>query len=299
VPIAHDAVIPGQVPLDVIVVAYGAPDALAGALAFLGGGFPVLVVDNSSAPEIAAVAGAAGAQYVDPGANLGFGAAVNVALDHLDDPGRDVLLLNPDARIDPAELQRLHAELLSHPDLACVAPAQHVPGSAAPSRARWPWHTPGGAWAEAFGLSRRRLRSSRYFLGGAVLLLRKKALADVGGFDERFFLYSEDEDWQRRARDRGWRVRFCPDIVAQHAAGGSETNAPRLQLRLHAAIERYIRKWYGPWGWALYRSATIFGLSLRVVARHGERRRAAARLAHLYVTGPDRTARRARAIPDE
>ena len=289
--------IPGQAMLDVIVVAYGSPDALAGALTSLGGAFPVLVVDNSSSPEIAAVAEAAGAQYVDPGANLGFGAAVNVALDYLDDPSRDVLLLNPDARIAPAELQRLHAELLSHPDVACVAPAQHVPGTSVPTRARWPWHTPGGAWAEAVGLTRRRLQSSRYFLGGAVLLLRKKALAEVGGFDERFFLYNEDEDWQRRAQERGWRVRFCPHVVAQHAAGGTETDAARLQLRLHAAIERYVRKWYGPWGWALYRSATLFGSSLRVVAHHGQRRRAAARLARLYVTGPDRAARSAGAVP--
>ena len=283
--------------LDVVVVAYGSPDALAGALAPLAGAHPIVVVDNASSPAIEAVVRNAGAHYVDPGGNVGFAAAVNLGLGHLDDPTRDVLLLNPDARIDRAALERLHGELLGHPDVACAAPSQHSPGSRSPSRARWPWHTPGGAWAEAVGLARRRLASTKYFVGGAVLLVRKSALADVGGFDERFFLYCEDEDWQRRAVARGWRVSFCPHIEAEHVTGGSEADMVRLQLRLHAAIERYVRKWYGPVGWALFRSGTLFGLSLRLIVHRGARRRKTARLAVLYVTGPDRAARRAGAVP--
>jgi GT2 family glycosyltransferase len=283
--------------LDVVIVAYGPPEGLAQALAALGDAYPVWVVDNSSSPANADVATTAGAHYIDPGANLGFAAAVNVGLTRLPDPGRNVLLLNPDARISGAELEGLQAELLAHPDVACAAPAQHVPGSTAASRARWPWHTPAGAWAEAVGLSRRRLATSRYFLGGAVLLLRKAALADVGSFDERFFLYGEDEDWQRRAVERGWRVRFCPDVAAEHGAGGTESDGARLQLRLHASTERFIRKWYGTAGWELYRVGTLFGLALRL-ARGGEgRRRRTARLARLYLTGPDRAARRAGAVP--
>jgi len=291
-------VTPGATGLDVIVVAYGPPEALAQALAMLGGAYATLVVDNSSSAVTAAVARGVGARYVDPGANLGFAAAVNMALERLPDPGRDVLLLNPDARIAPAELERLHEELHARPDAACVAPSQHIPGSAVPSRARWPWHTPAGAWAEALGLARRRLQSRRYFLGGAVLLLRKAAIADIGTFDERFFLYSEDEDWQRRALERGWRVHYCPEVTAEHAAGGTETDAVRLQLRLHGAIERYVRKWYGAVGWSVYRAGTLFGLFLRLVVHGGQRRRASARLARLYLTGPDRAARRAGAVPE-
>ncbi len=283
--------------IDIVVVAYGPPDALAEALRTLGDTGTVVVVDNSSSSATAAVAAGAGARYVDPGANIGFAAAVNVAIEELSDAPGDVLLLNPDARIAPDELARLHRELLAHPDVACVAPAQRVPGSAAPSRARWPWHTPAGAWAEAVGLSRRRLGSSSYFLGGAVLLLRKAALVDVGRFDERFFLYSEDEDWQRRAVERGWHVRFCPDVSAEHTTGGTETDATRLRLRLHAGIERYVRKWYGSWGWALYRAGTLFGLSLRLVVHRGHRRTSTAHLAGVYLTGPDRAARRAGAVP--
>ena len=287
----------GDGALDVVIVAYGAPDLLAGALTALGGEFPVVVVDNSSSSDAADLARSSGARYIDPGANLGFAAAVNVGLAGLPDPGRDVLLLNPDARIEPGQLARLHKELLARPDVACVAPAQHTPGVVTPSRVRWPWHTPAGAWADAVGLARRRLGSSRYFLSGAILLIRKAALAEVGRFDERFFLYSEEEDWQRRALARGWRIRFCPEVSAEHATGGTEHDSTRLQLRVHAGIERYIRKWYNPVGWAVYRAGTLFGLLLRLIVFQGPRRASAAGLARLYLTGPDRAAKRAGAVP--
>ena len=103
------------------------------ALAALGGAVPGLVVDNSSSPATAAVVRSAGARYVDPGANLGFAAAVNLALAHLADPARDVLLLNPDARIDARRNWPACTRSSSPtPTLACVAPAQHVPGSDGP-----------------------------------------------------------------------------------------------------------------------------------------------------------------------
>jgi len=290
-------VTPRREGIHIVIVAYGPPDGLTRVLTGLAGTYRVVVIDNSSSPATAAAVRSAGAQYVDPGANLGFAAAVNAGLEHLSDAPGDVLLLNPDAYIAPAELERLHQELLADPGLACVAPAQRRPGSTAPSRARWPWHTPTGAWADAVGLSRHRVRSQRYFLGGAVLLLRQATLAEVGTFDERFFLYSEDEDWQRRALAQGWRVRLCPDVHAEHAAGGTETDIDRLQLRLHAAIERYVRKWYGPRGWTVYRTGTLVGLSLRLLVQRGPRRRATLRLARLYLTGPDRAAHRAGAVP--
>jgi GT2 family glycosyltransferase len=290
-------VIRGSSRVDVLVVAYESPDTLARALAPLVEHYPVLVVDNSSSPPVEAVVRSAGAQYLDPGANLGFAAAVNVGLSRFDDPARDVLLLNPDARIATTALERLHRVLSDHPKLACVAPSQHSPESPTPSRARWPWHTPAGAWAEAVGLTRRRLGSRRYFIGGAILLLRKAALADVGAFDERFFLYCEDEDWQHRAVERGWHVRFCPDIEAEHASGGSEADVATTQLRLHAAIERYVRKWYGTGGWSLFRAGTLLGLSLRLMVHGESRRRTTVRLARLYLSGPDRAARSAGAVP--
>ena len=46
---------------------------------------------------------------------------------------------------------------------------------------------------------------------GACMLVRRAAFDDVGPFDERYFLFSEEVDWMRRAADRGWSVVFTPD----------------------------------------------------------------------------------------
>ena len=56
--------------------------------------------------------------------------------------------------------------------------------------------------------------------GGSVLL-RPAYLADVGLFDERFFLYYEDTDLSWRGRSRGWRYRYVPDAVVRHVHAAS------------------------------------------------------------------------------
>lgn len=281
--------------LSVVVVAYGSVTTLEKALGELGGRRRVVVVDNASDPATAALAERFHARYIDPGTNLGFAAGVNRALGLLALPETDVLLLNPDARIAEDAVAELHRTLRADPQLAAVAPAVHRDGSGRETPGRLAWHSPRGAWAEALGV--RDGSRSNGFLSGAVLLVRGEALADVGMFDERFFLYAEDEDWQRRAVERGWQLRSCPDIVAWHDRGGSEADLSSQQLRLHAATERYVRKWYGRRGWFAFRSAVVAGQLARAVVRPGWRRRSALGLARTYVTGPVRLARRAGVLP--
>ncbi len=65
-------------------------------------------------------------------------------------------------------------------------------------------------------------RTEEVFAGcGASLLLRSDVLADVGPFDERFFLYYEDTDLSWRARLRGWKVVYAAGAVVRHAHRGS------------------------------------------------------------------------------
>ena len=279
----------------IVVVAYGSVAPLERALSGLGGHAGVVVVDNASDAATAALAERLHARYVDPGANLGFAAGVNRALTLLPLPEIDVLLLNPDARISEEAVVELHRALRSDPQLAAVGPARHQDGSGREMPGRLPWHSPRAAWAEAIGI--RSASPEGGFLSGAVLLLRGEALLDVGFFDERFFLYAEDEDWQRRALRRGWQVRACPEVAAWHDRGGSESDLRRQQLRLHAATERYVRKWYGRRGWFAFRSALVAGQLLRAVVRSGWRRRSALGLARTYFSGPVRLARRAGAVP--
>ncbi|MGC5166850.1 glycosyltransferase [Luteimicrobium sp. DT211] len=269
--------------VEVVVVAYHRPDLLEQALAPVVGRFPVTVVDNSSSPEVKDIAVAAGARYLDPGRNGGFAAGVNHALADRLAPDADVLLLNPDAVVQPDDVQRLSAALAADPGLASVGPSQ-VDDDGTPARVAWPFPTPGGAWLEAVGLGRLRTRGD--FVIGSVLLLRAEAVADVGEFDETFFLYAEETDWARRAATRGWRHAVVPDAVATHAGGATSADETRRERAFHASQERYYRKHFGALGWQAARGAALTGSAVRGVVLPGERGAAARRRAALYAHGP-------------
>ena len=278
--------LPPEGDVEVLVVAFHAPGLLDGCLAALQGRLPVVVVDNSSDPAVRAVALRHGAQYHDPGSNLGFAAAVNTGRNLLHRPGADLLLLNPDAVISPGGVARLRACLHRTPRRACAAPAQTDPVRHQSARVAWPFPTPLGAWAESLGLG--RLRRGGQFVIGSVLLVNAAALDEVGGFDERFFLYAEETDWQFRADRLGWENVLCPGVVASHVGAGTGGDRGEREVRFHASTERYVRKHYGSRGWLVFRSGVMVGALGRALVLGGEGgRRAAARL-RLYGAGPCR-----------
>lgn len=273
--------------LDVIVVAYGAPELLAEALAPVRD-LDVTVVDNSSSPAVREVVERFCATYVDPGRNGGFAAGVNEGLRRRRHTDGDVLLLNPDAVVTFEAVTELQRALATDPGLASVGPSQ-TDAAGTPSRVTWPFPTPGRTWLEAIGLS--RLNRGADFVIGSVLLLRGEALAHVGGFDEGFFLYSEETDWARRATLLGWRHAEIPSAVAVHVGAATSTDAQVREARFHASLERYLRKHYGPVGWAVARAGQIAGSAARAAVLPGERRAAALTRLSLYLRGPMRMSR--------
>ena len=268
--------------LEIVVVAYGRPDLLEASLQPVLS-FPVTVVDNSSSPDVAAVCERLGVRYLDPGHNGGFGAGVNHALERRLDPDADVLLLNPDAVIGSDDVQRLHRALLADPALASVAPTQ-VDELGHPSRVSWPFPSPARTWLTAAGLG--RLGPSSGFVIGSVLMLRREALAQVGRFDEAFFLYAEETDWAYRAHQLGWRHREVTEARAVHVGAATSADHARRETHFHASQERYLRKHFGPVRWQLARGATILGSAARGLVLAGDRGREARARAALYVTGP-------------
>jgi GT2 family glycosyltransferase len=274
-----------------VVVAYHAAAELERCLSALGDETQVTLVDNSSSAEVQSVASLHGATYLDPGSNLGFGRGANLALRQIAvGPPRDVLLLNPDARLAPRDTKIL-AEFLHRPGserIAALSP-RLVGSDGDHQRVEWPFPTPQGAWAEAVGLGR-RLQGGRTFVIGAVMLLRWEALLEVGLFDERFFLYAEETDWQRRALVLGWTSAVCTEASARHEGAGTSQDLRRRETLFHAGQETYVRKWHGRAGWAAYRSGSCIGAAGRAVLLTGERRSAAARRARLYLRGPRRCA---------
>jgi GT2 family glycosyltransferase len=249
----------------------------------------VTVIDNSSSVHVAAVAARHDAEYLDAGANRGFAAGVNIALKRLEaNPPANVLLLNPDAVIQPEDVNTLVAYAGSSDRLAAAAP-RLVERGGGDQRVAWPFPSPWRAWLEAFGLGR-FLGFGPHFVIGAVLLLDWRAIREIGAFDERFFLYCEETDWQRRAADSGWRSGMCAEAVAVHAGAGTSDDPARREALFHASHETYIRKWFGASGWWAYRAAAGIGAAVRAVLLRGERRSLARRRAAIYVRGPRRCA---------
>lgn len=103
-------------------------------------------------------------------------------------------------------------------------------------------------------------------LNGCFLLVRRKALDEVGLLDEGFFIYGEDLDWCKRFGDSGWKVVFNPQAEAVHYGGASSSNAPlRFYLEMHKADLQYWRKHKGLWGEIAYFFILLLHHTLRVL----------------------------------
>ncbi len=269
--------------VEIVVVAYGAPELLRGALAPVRG-FAVTIVDNSSMAEIERIAREEGAAYWDPGANLGFGAGVNYALARRRLPGADVLLLNPDAVVAAEVIGRLRESLHVEPRIAAVGPAQ-VYADGSHQQVTWPYPRPLQYLASAVMLGGLVSVEPRYVIG-SVLLVNSAALEEVGGFDEDFFLYAEEADWEYRAHKAGWRNVAVDDVTALHVGAGTSLDLDRREVFLHAGLERFLRKHYGWWGWQVARWSIVVGGIPRVLVFRGQRGRAARARMDLFRRGP-------------
>jgi GT2 family glycosyltransferase len=99
---------------------------------------------------------------------------------------------------------------------------------------------------------------------GACMLLRREILERVGGFDERFFMYSEETDWQRRIRDAGWEITFVPTVHVTHFGGASGTKEKAQVSRFFfESLDRYELKHHGVTGLISMRLAMTLGCLLR------------------------------------
>jgi GT2 family glycosyltransferase len=211
--------------------------------------------------------------------NLGFGAANNVAMRQA--RGRSILLLNSDAFVHVGAVGRLIRELDADRDVGVVGPKLlNADGSTQRSCFRYP--TPMRAWLENLGVAKLFKPGSRLgdyrrwnhdqvrsvdWLIGACLLVRREVVQQVGGFDERFFMYSEETDWQKRIRDAGWQIRFTPEARATHLGGASgEAARARINGYFFDSLDRYERKHHGLLGLVALRLAMVVGGLIRLPA---------------------------------
>jgi GT2 family glycosyltransferase len=105
------------------------------------------------------------------------------------------------------------------------------------------------------------------WISGTCMAVRRRTLEEIGPMDERFFMYFEDADLCRRAREAGWLVYYLPQVEVFHHSGASSRNRPRAIWDLHKSAFLYHRK-HGPHGpLGLYSLLTLVGLTGRALIR--------------------------------
>ena len=96
--------------------------------------------------------------------------------------------------------------------------------------------------------------------------MRRQVYEQVGGFDEKFFMYAEESDWQLRIRQAGWQIAFTPHAQVEHLAGGSgAARGARIIMNplVFESLDYYERKHHGLLGLLSLRLAMVIGCALR------------------------------------
>ncbi len=272
--------------LSIVIVSYNVCDLLAGCLDSIRAGgvhiasrdtgpqhgaqTEVIVVESGSSDNTADMLRESyrWVRLIEPGRNMGFAGGSNTGIDA--SGGRYVLVLNPDTRPLDGALPAMIDYMDAHPKVGALGPELLNPdGTIQPSRRRFP--TLWTAFCEDtvfMPLAPRRV-FDRYFMRdtdetqtvevdwvqGTALLVRREVIEQVGGFDERFFMYSEEIDWQRRIKAAGWRVVHLPDAQVIHYGGkSSEQVGARRDIYYHTSKASYFTKHYG---WAAGQAVRI------------------------------------------
>jgi GT2 family glycosyltransferase len=256
----------------------------------------VVVVDNASSDRSTEIAEASidlPVTVVRLADNRGYAAGFNTGVDVLR-PRRPeaVLLLNPDCRVRPGAISAL-VEDLRVPGRGIVAPRLVNPdGTLQPTLRRTP--TVPGVLAEAvvggrladrlgvgeliFGAAPHDRPGRASWVTGAALLMSWDMLDDVGYWDERFLLYSEETEFMLRAADKGWATWYEPAAVIEHRGGESDVRPDLAALLLANKVFLY-RTRHGAAEAFAYRAALLAGQLVRAAAGGRTARAAASALA--------------------
>jgi GT2 family glycosyltransferase len=270
--------------VSVVIVTYNALPWLERALESVRGLETVVVDHGSTDGTLEVVRSAPDVVLVEQeNRGLAYGWNTGIALTS----GRYVLLLNSDAWMDEGSIDALAAFADAHPEAAVVGPRLRFPdGQLQRSVRGFPtlWRI-----ATEYLYLRKlapRTRALNAFYGGgfdhdavhdaevlmgAVWLVRRAAIDEVGPADDSFFLFSEETDWAYRFRAAGWRLLFFPDAGATHVYAASHKG--RLFVENLRGQLRFLRKHRGEPYAERARRLMLAALRLRSVLERGERRR--------------------------
>lgn len=254
----------------------------------------VVMADNGStdgAPE-EAVQRYPNVRLFHTGSNLGYGTAVNRAVAEFVTDGDWLVVANPDVQWGPDSIDELLAAAQRWPAAGSLGPLIRDPdGTVYPSARHQPSLIRGGMhavvgpvwknnpWTAAY--RQERLAPSERpvgWLSGSCLLLRRAAFDQIGGFDERYFMYMEDVDLGDRLTAAGWQNVYVRSAEIVHDKGHAAGRDPAKNLAAHHRstytflADRHPGWWRAPLRWTIRgalaaRAGLVVGSSRRRQAK--------------------------------
>ena len=203
--------------ISIVIVSHNSGHILGECLGRLPDTAEVIVVDNASSDNSVSVAEGYPVRVISLTENVGYGRGCNLGAQAAS--GDFVLFMNPDVRFEPGSIAKLAEAAEHYPDAAAFAPRLVKPDGSIvfqdssllcppPHNKSKPKHCPAGdCCVEA--------------MSGAAMFWRREAFLGLGGFDERIFLYFEDDDLCRRLRKAGWSLVYVHGALGRHEHGKS------------------------------------------------------------------------------
>jgi len=234
--------------------------------------FPIYLVDNASPDDSVTALNQAIARegwqdsvvLIEAPTNGGFGYGINLAVRHTLAAGQKpdyYYILNPDALVEPGSLSRLVAFLDGHPQAGLAG--SHIRGTDGNTQvAAFRFPSLLGELENAAGMGFVTRLLGKYavslppptvdravdWISGTSMLIRRAVFESVGFFDEEFFLYFEEVDFCRRAREAGIESWFVADAPITHIGAAStgmmDETRPMPSYWFHSRL-RYLRKHHG------------------------------------------------------
>jgi GT2 family glycosyltransferase len=194
--------------------------------------FDIIVVDNSGSGLARRAGVRDGIRVIENGHNLGFGAAINQGLRA--SGARYLATLNDDAAAHAGWLEAAVGALERRPDAGMCASQVRLYGEHRLDSAGMLLGRDGSSKQRGHGKAPEDFPVEEEVLlpSGSAAVYRREMLNEIGGFDDRFFLYCEDTDLGLRARWRGWKCLYSPLAVVEHHYSHTAGEASPLKAYL-------------------------------------------------------------------
>jgi GT2 family glycosyltransferase len=151
--------------------------------------------------------------------NRGFGAANNQALKEC--RGRYVIFLNPDTKVKAETLQKAMAFMDANHHIGLAGAKMIYPDGRMQESVSYRY--PGEKFTSG---ETANLQGNIACVSGAFMITRKELITAMGGFDEDFFLYGEEQDLAWRVREKGFSIGYIDNAEVFHWEGQSSINTP-------------------------------------------------------------------------